>query len=797
MNYIKFFDELTMKDALLVGGKNATLGQMYNSLSGAGIRVPYGFAVTAPAYWEYVKANNLLEPIKEALKSIGNGSDAVTLAEKAGHLRKLFIKGTMPKELVDEIKKAYKQLSEKYGVKSLDVAIRSSATAEDLPTASFAGQHDSFLNIHEVDALIDYCKHCYASLFNDRAIMYRIQKGFDHLSVALSIGIQKMVRSDKACAGVAFSLDTETGFDKVITINGSYGLGEAIVQGAVIPDEFVVYKPLLKEGYAALINKKIGDKRWKFIYAKEGVKKVAIGSNEQLTSCLTEAEVLDLARMVLAIDEFYSEAEKRWTPVDVEWAKDGKDGLIYIVQSRFETVHSQEKRGTLLTRYELLDKVPAKALAIGQSIGQQIKSGTARLITNPSYKGILNPEDIIVTNMTNPDWVPLMKKVAGIITQQGGRTCHAAIVSRELGIPAIVGCENATKLIKDGQKITLDCTRGSVGYIYDGALKYKEVSIELEKLNHPPVDVMINLADPDSAFGLSFLPVAGIGLARMEFIINNTIKIHPMALIHPEKVIDKKIKKLIDTMTKTYHDKKEFFVDKLAYGVATIAAAFYPRSVIVRFSDFKSNEYRDLIGGSYFEPIEENPMIGLRGAFRYYHAQYQEGFALECKAIKKVREQMGLTNVQMMIPFIRTINEAKKVIEQMANNDLAHYDHGLKLVMMCELPSNVILIDDFCQLFDSISIGSNDLTQLTLGVDRDSGLISGAFDERDPAVKKSMAMAIQGARRHNKPSGICGQAPSDYPEIADFLIKEGINSISLNPDVVVPFMMRYSKKNNE
>jgi len=797
MDYIKKFEELGLKDLELVGGKNASLGEMISALKEKGVRIPTGFAITASAYWQFIDYNELRECMKQIMAQLTDISEISTLQQVGKQMRELIEGGRMPDDLAEHIRQAYHNLSKEYGQKELDVAIRSSATAEDLPTASFAGQHETFLNIHGADSVIFYCKKCMASLFTDRAIVYRSTHEFDHFKVALSVGVQKMVRSDLASAGVTFSLDTETGFDKVIVINSAYGLGEALVKGLLNPDEFVVFKTTLEQGFSPIIRKSLGDKKVKIIYTddpQKPIRTVPVSEDKQLQFSLSDEEIIELAKITDLIERHYSQCKGSWLPMDVEWAKDGLDNHIYVVQARPETVHAVTRRD-LLVRYELAEKdeqvLQKRLLLKGQSIGQQIVFGKARIIRTAKESDTLKEGEILVTEMTDPDWVLAMKRAGGIITDRGGRTCHAAIVSRELNISAIVGTGDATGRIKTGQKITMDSSRGMTGYIYDGSMSFEVTKTELKELPKVPVSVLINISDPESAFSLSFLPVEGVGLARIEFIISNDIKIHPMALIHPDRVEDKETREKIDELTTSYPNKHSFFVEKLAQGIGMIAAAFYPKPVIVRLSDFKSNEYRNLIGGHYFEPVEENPMLGFRGAFRYYHKNYQEAFALECEALKIVREAMGFKNVRIMVPFVRTVNEAKHVIDGLSKCGLVCGENELELVMMCEVPSNVVLIDEFGKLFDGFSIGSNDLTQLTLGVDRDSQLLAGVFDERDFAVKRMIAMAIEGAHRSKRYIGICGQAPSDYPEIADFLIEQKIDSISLNSDAVLPFFMHY------
>lgn len=787
MKYIKPFSEIASSDVSLVGGKGASLGNLYNSLSRQGIKVPNGFAITADAYWHFINANGLMPHIEKMMQELHDFNDIEKVQQVGHHIRNLFRIAPMPADLAEKILAAYQTLGAEYQQKNVAVAVRSSATAEDLPTASFAGQQESYLNISGKEELIEACKKCFASLFTDRAIVYRHDQNFDYKKIALSVIVQKMVRSDKAASGVAFSLDTESGFKDVVIINASYGLGDAIVQGLVVPDEYVVFKPTLKQGFDAIVKKEIGSKKVKTVYKAHGTEQTNVPSAQAQQQCISDAEIITIAKAVCIIEDLYSQEKGSWCPMDVEWAKDGLDNQIYIVQARPETVHAQHTNG--YTTYHLKAEQKPQIMVSGQSIGQQIVNGIARVISSAKDIHAVQSGDIIVTNMTDPDWVPALKKAVGIITQMGGRTCHAAIVARELRIPALVGAHDAMKLIKDGQEITLDCSQGATGYVYEGIISFDKEIIELATIPAAPAAIMINLADPERAFSLASLPVDGVGLARIEFIITNTIKIHPLALLYPD-VLDKKTIKKIDELTAGFADKKEFYIQKLAQGIATIAAAFYPKDVIVRLSDFKTNEYRNLIGGSYFEPEEENPMIGFRGAVRYYSPKYKDAFALECAALKKARDEFGLTNIKVMVPFVRTLQEGKKVIEQMGKHGLSQ-DKNLEIIMMCEIPSNVMLIDEFLQDFDGISIGSNDLTQLTLGVDRDSPFLSGVFDERDPAMKKMFQMAIEGAKKAGKYSGICGQAPSDYPELAEYLISLGIESISLNPDTVIPFLMRY------
>lgn len=796
MRYIKNFEDVRLTDVPLVGGKNASLGEMIGQLS-TKIRVPAGFAITAQAYWYYLESNNFIERMKTIMATLHDPQDLVRLKQVGFEIRSLLESGTIPQDLIDEIQQSYTKLSKTYHQKNADVAVRSSATAEDLPEASFAGQQETFLNVRGIDQLITCIKKGIASLFTDRAIIYRIEKGFDHFKVALSIGVQKMVRSDKGASGVIFTLDTETGFKDIIMINASYGLGEAIVKGMVNPDEFWVFKTTLKHGFKPIIKKNLGDKSIKIVYAKnqnDMIVEVPVRTSDRNSFSLSDEEILELAQMASSIEDHYSALHKAWCPMDIEWAKDGIDNKLYIMQARPETVHVHDQNNANLIRYEINPDQQKKIIVDGQSIGQKIASGRARVAQTMRDVTSFEQGDILVTTMTDPDWVPIMKKAAAIVTAQGGRTSHAAIVSRELGIPAVVGCHDATQIIHDGQMITVDCSQGQKGFVYDGIVKTTKHVINIKDLPKIPAKLMVNVADPDQAIMISFLPQDGVGLARIEFIITNTIKIHPMAAIAPQKIINKKILKEIQYYARAYPDVKTFFIDSLAHGIGSIAAAFYPKPVVVRLSDFKSNEYRNLIGGTYYEPEEENPMLGLRGASRYYNPLYEPAFLLECAALKKVRNEMGLDNVKIMIPFVRTIAEAEKVISLMEHHGLKRAENNLEIYIMCEIPSNVILIDQFSQLIDGFSIGSNDLTQMTLAVDRDSAVLAPLFDERDEAVKMMMKLAVEGAQRNKIHSGICGQAPSDFPEIGRFLIDAGIDSLSLNPDSIISFLMSYQSK---
>jgi len=790
--FIKRFEELGIKDIPLVGGKNASLGEMIQQLVPKGILIPSGFVITAPAYWYLLAENKIKDKITKLLDKIDKNR-LKELVQIGRQIREIIGKAPLPDDLQKEIVQAYKDMQKQYG-KFCDVAVRSSATAEDLPEASFAGQQETYLNVKGDKELLDSCCRCFASLFTDRAISYRIDHGFNHMDVALSIGVQKMIRSDKAYSGVAFTLDTESGFRDVIFINSSYGLGENIVKGVVSPDEFYVHKPTLEKGLNAVLKKRIGRKRKKMIYSDDSAnptKNVEVAQEQRKLFTLTDDEILKLAKQCLLIEKHYSDLKKRWAPMDIEWAKDGDDGKIYILQARPETVHSLTQDRTFIEEYliEKREQYRDKILVEGKSVGRKIATGRIRAVESAEHMHEVQEGEILVTDMTDPDWEPIMKKAAAIVTNKGGRTCHAAIVSRELGIPAIVGACGATEKVKTGIMVTVDCSGGEVGIVYEGKIPFKVEKMEISQIPKLSVEIMMNVGNPDNAFNFAKLPSDGVGLARIEFIINDSIKIHPMALVHPEKVEEEADQKLMQDLTFGYKDKKQFFVEKLSQEVGTIAAAFYPKPVIVRLSDFKSNEYRQLIAGKYFEPQEENPMLGFRGASRYYHEKYKEAFSLECLAMKRMREEMGLTNAKLMIPFVRTVQEAKAVIEEMKKYGLEQGKKDLEIYMMCEIPSNVILMDEFSKIFDGFSIGSNDLTQTTLAVDRDSALVAHLFDERNEAVKKILKMAIEGAKKNKKKIGICGQAPSDYPEISNFLVKCGIDSISLNPDTVLKEIM--------
>ncbi len=783
MEYVRRFSEITIDDVGEVGGKNASLGEMYRALTAHGVKVPNGFATTAGAFRDFLSHNNLREPIRQALEAL-DITDVENLAVTGAKIRQWIGRGTMPEQLAKEIEVAYQELAAQYGP-SPDVAVRSSATAEDLPSASFAGQQETYLNIRGTHNLLATCKRVFASLFTDRAISYRIDKGFSHLDVALSIGVQKMVRSDRGSSGVIFTLDTESGFRDVVFITAAYGLGENVVQGAVNPDEFYVFKTTLAKGFRPIVKKRLGQKAIKMIYTRDAeagrsTQNVEVHPNERNRFALSDDEVLELARYAVIIENHYSERAGQPRPMDIEWAKDGITNELFIVQARPETVKSLADAGT--QRIFRL-KQRGRVLTRGMSVGQKIAAGKARVILEASHMRELQKGEILVTDITDPDWEPVMKIAGAIVTNRGGRTCHAAIVARELGIPAIVGCGDATTIVKPGDEVTISCAEGDTGNVYQGLLPFETETIELDIKERPRTKVMMNVGNPDQAFEACQVPNDGVGLARLEFIINNAIGIHPHAILdfdHTESKLHATIAKHIAG----YADPQTFYVDRLAEGVGHVAAAFYPKPVIVRMSDFKSNEYAQLIGGEDYEPTEENPMIGFRGASRYPSEQFAPCFAMECAAMHKVRDVMGLTNVALMIPFVRSVTEARSVLEMMSKLGLKRGENGLHIYMMCEIPANALLADEFLDHFDGFSIGSNDLTQLTLGVDRDSGIVTG-FDERNGAVLKLMEMAIDACKRRGKYVGICGQAPSDYPEITQWLVKQGIGSISLNPDSVV------------
>ncbi|SNC67853.1 phosphoenolpyruvate synthase [Hymenobacter gelipurpurascens] len=774
--YIRFFRELTNDKVALVGGKNASLGEMFNRLMPQGINVPDGFATTADAYWLFLDENNLREPLTTLLASLDQ-QEFTNLPEVGTQARALLAGAHLPAAVAAEIRQAYKELSAEY-THATQVAVRSSATAEDLPTASFAGQHDSFLNVRGEEAVLQACQKCYVSLFNDRAIKYRIQNGFEHLRVALSVGVQTMVRSDLASAGVAFTIEPETGHDNLIYLTGSWGLGENVVQGAVNPDEFYLFKPALRDGHRALVTKKLGDKAKTMHYGQRpdgstGIHNTDTPSDKRATFVLSDAEAEQLGRWCLQIEEHYG------MPMDIEWAKDGLTNVLYIVQARPETIHHGTK-ALRLHEYHLTERGPV--LATGKAVGQQIVTGVARLIASPSEGHRLQPGEILVTDITSPDWNAVLRKASVIVTNKGGRTSHAAIVARELGLSAVVGTLDATEKIKDGQQITVSCAEGDEGQIFEGQLAWQEIDLDLASVPEPHTKALLILADPGRALQLARYPSQGVGLMRMEFVVSNTIRVHPMALVAYGALQDEQARQEIDALTANYDNKPEYFIDHLAQAIGFVAAAFFPREVIVRLSDFKTNEYANLLGGKQFEPTEENPMLGFRGASRYYSPQYREGFRLECEALKRVRLGMGLTNVKVMVPFCRTVAEGRKVVALMEEFGLKRGESGLEVYVMAEIPSNVLLAQEFAQVFDGFSIGSNDLTQLTLGIDRDSAIISELFDERNEAVLQLLAQVIRTAKVCGRPIGLCGQAPSDYPEFAQFLVEQGISSISFTPD---------------
>ncbi|GAB6405777.1 phosphoenolpyruvate synthase [Pseudomonas sp. MHK4] len=777
VEYVVSLDKLGKDDVEHVGGKNASLGEMISNLAGAGVSVPGGFATTAQAYRDFLELSGLNQQIHDALDAL-DVDDVNALAKTGAQIRQWIMEAEFPEKLNAEIRTAFATLSA--GNPDVAVAVRSSATAEDLPDASFAGQQETFLNIRGVENVIRAAKEVFASLFNDRAISYRVHQGFDHKLVALSAGVQRMVRSETGTAGVMFTLDTESGFRDVVFITGAYGLGETVVQGAVNPDEFYVHKGTLAAGRPAILRRNLGSKAIKMIYGDEAkagrsVKTVDVDKAERARFCLTDAEVSELAKQAMIIEKHYK------CPMDIEWAKDGDDGKLYIVQARPETVKSRTQ-ANVMERYLL--KETGTVLVEGRAIGQRIGAGKVRIIKDVSEMDKVQPGDVLVSDMTDPDWEPVMKRASAIVTNRGGRTCHAAIIARELGIPAVVGCGNATQLLKDGQGVTVSCAEGDTGFIFEGELGFDIKKNSVDAMPDLPFKIMMNVGNPDRAFDFAQLPNAGVGLARLEFIINRMIGVHPKALLNYDG-LPQDIKESVDKRIAGYSDPVDFYVDKLVEGISTLAAAFTPKKVIVRLSDFKSNEYANLIGGKLYEPEEENPMLGFRGASRYISESFRDCFELECRALKRVRNEMGLTNVEIMVPFVRTLGEASQVIDLLAENGLARGDNGLRIIMMCELPSNAILAEEFLEFFDGFSIGSNDLTQLTLGLDRDSGIIAHLFDERNPAVKKLLANAIAACNKAGKYIGICGQGPSDHPDLAKWLMEQGIESVSLNPDSVL------------
>ncbi len=784
--YVASFENLRMTDVESVGGKNASLGEMISQLAGAGVSVPGGFATTAQAFRDFLThsidgGKPLAERIADRLADL-NVDDVRSLAQAGAEIRQWIVETPFQPRLEQEIRAFYERLVADSEAE-MSFAVRSSATAEDLPDASFAGQQESFLNVVGIDNVLDAMKHVFASLYNDRAISYRVHKGFTHAEVALSAGVQRMVRSDLGAAGVMFTIDTESGFKDVVFITSSYGLGETVVQGAVNPDEFYVHKPMLEQGKSPVIRRNIGSKLIKMEFTNEAragrsVKTVDVPIEMRNRYSLTDAEVVELAKFAVTIENHYGR------PMDIEWGKDGRDGKLFILQARPETVKSQQKATDAQQRFRL--KSTGTILTSGRAIGQKIGAGPVRVIRDPSEMERVQPGDVLVADMTDPNWEPVMKRASAIVTNRGGRTCHAAIIARELGVPAVVGCGDATDILKDGTFVTVSCAEGDEGKIYDGLLETEVSEVARGELPKLPTKIMLNVGNPQLAFDFQQVPNAGVGLARLEFIINNNIGVHPKAILEYPN-IDPDLKKAVESVARGHASPKAFYVDKLAEGIATIAAAFWPKPVIVRLSDFKSNEYKKLIGGSRYEPDEENPMLGFRGAARYLAADFAESFNMECVAMKRVREDMGLTNVEIMVPFVRTVGQAQKVVELLAKNGLKRGENGLRLIMMCEIPSNAVLADQFLEYFDGFSIGSNDLTQLTLGLDRDSGmeLLAADFDERDPAVKALLAMAISACRKQGKYIGICGQGPSDHPDLAEWLMEQGIESMSLNPDSVI------------
>ncbi|MFP3514646.1 phosphoenolpyruvate synthase [Pseudomonas sp. SIMBA_077] len=777
VEYVVSLDKLGVHDVEHVGGKNASLGEMISNLAGAGVSVPGGFATTSQAYRDFLELSGLNDQIHAALDAL-DVDDVNALAKTGAQIRQWIMDAEFPEKLNAQIRSAFATLSQ--GNPDMAVAVRSSATAEDLPDASFAGQQETFLNIRGVENVIRAAKEVFASLFNDRAISYRVHQGFDHKLVALSAGVQRMVRSETGTAGVMFTLDTESGFRDVVFITGAYGLGETVVQGAVNPDEFYVHKPTLEAGRPAILRRNLGSKAIKMIYGEEAkagksVKVIDVEKADRERFCLSDAEINELAKQAMIIEKHYK------CPMDIEWAKDGDDGKLYIVQARPETVKSRTQ-ANVMERYLL--KETGTVLVEGRAIGQRIGAGKVRIIKDVSEMDKVQPGDVLVSDMTDPDWEPVMKRASAIVTNRGGRTCHAAIIARELGIPAVVGCGNATQLLKDGQGVTVSCAEGDTGFIFEGELGFDIKKNSVDAMPELPFKIMMNVGNPDRAFDFAQLPNAGVGLARLEFIINRMIGVHPKALLNYDG-LPQEIKDSVDKRIAGYSDPVDFYVDKLVEGISTLAGAFTPKKVIVRLSDFKSNEYANLIGGKLYEPEEENPMLGFRGASRYISENFRDCFELECRALKRVRNDMGFTNVEIMVPFVRTLGEASQVIDLLAENGLKRGENGLRIIMMCELPSNAILAEEFLEFFDGFSIGSNDLTQLTLGLDRDSGVIAHLFDERNPAVKKLLSNAIQACNKAGKYIGICGQGPSDHPDLALWLMEQGIESVSLNPDTVL------------
>ncbi len=783
-------NEVCLADVPIVGGKNASLGEMIQQLSAKGINVPTGFATTAFAYRHFIQSTGLEAKLHQVFEEL-DIEDVNSLQQQGRKARLLILETPFSAELEAAIREAYQHLCQRYGPDT-DVAVRSSATAEDLPDASFAGQQETYLNVTGIKGILEACKKCFASLFTDRAISYRQTKGFDHLSIALAVGVQKMVRSDLAASGVMFSIDPETGFTNAVLISAAYGLGENVVQGVVNPDEYVVFKPTLKQGFRPILEKRLGSKEFRMVYADGSklTRNVPVPLSERQQFALRDTEILQLAQWACLIEDHYTQARQMDSPMDIEWAKDGLTEELFVVQARPETVQSQKSKN-ILRSYQLQEK--GDVLVTGRGVGDGIGQGKVRIVLDMHKLDHFRAGEVLVTDKTDPDWEPIMKRASAIVTDQGGRVCHAAIIARELGIPAIVGTGNATSLLKNGQTVTISCAEGDEGRVYQGLLPFEVKEVPLENLPQTRTQIMMNVGNPGEAFSLAAIPNDGVGLARLEFIIANHIKVHPLALIHYDRLSDPDLQDQLAELTVLYEDKPQYFVDKLAQGTGMIAAAFYPKPVVVRLSDFKTNEYANLLGGEPFEPAEENPMLGWRGASRYCDPRYRDGFALECQAMKRVRDEMGLTNIILMIPFCRTPEEGQEVLAEMAKHGLKQGENDLQVYVMCELPSNVILADQFSQVFDGFSIGSNDLTQLTLGLDRDSALVAHLFDERHEAVKRMVQMAIATVKKHHLKIGICGQAPSDYPEFARFLVEQGIDSMSLNPDSVLKTLLEVAE----